>query len=502
MEALYLMDGSIPPAILSTQILGLRPTSATATMLIQLMGRIGKSSPMSIFRDMFLRQDSVALLESIRFVTSILTYMGHAVSANQQVGFEFEFDPSTTSRDQAHILMARAFEDMGHGVEIKTGARNFEFGKQPKVAPIILGEGHAQGLPVHTEIFQSNGTILVSVVRDTDSARTHVIAANQTSSLADADALLHTILDAPPKEHYLIIAKDSTGDTLKMAVEITGKTTARLTGINGKFNGLGGRIHDYIDIDFTSHLHIGSGTNRSQLAAIIDCVKRALSRGLAIQKANRITHLQVHGIGSGLFQIVDEVPPYLEAISAKMNVGEVGATKPMIVAFQNSGFDGTRSSKMVGMHVHAEVQHQVDGKTTIGPALNLLRAFATHHHMIYNLFPSHTNRSGFIQRMPESYRKLLETPNYVTDPTDPVQIARVIADYNAHMPVKYSDLNMDNLFAIIVKNRGLDPALARTSPGKPTAELRLFDSIMDPDSVTFIAQFWGVFVYKHANSIP
>ena len=511
MSAFYLMTGKIPPAILTTQFLGLRPTSPRNIVFIQLLGRIGASRPMSILRSALtilggihvFEKDGMNRIENAAdFINLVMANLGRATAGKQPVGFEIEFDPKTMSRDQTHTMMARALEDAGYTVKIEYGARDFTFKTQLKVAPIILGEAAIKGQKVRTEIFQANGTTLVSVVHDADTAKTHMLTASQAKTLADADVLLHSILDARPKEKYLIIAKDDSGDTLKMGIEITGKVTARLTGLNGKFYDSEGQVQDTVDINFGRHLSAANGSNRPQLEAILAYVKQVLPETLAIQKTNRITHLQVDGLGNGVFQVVDEVPPYLEAISAKMNVGETGNTKPMIAAFQNSGFDGTRAAKMVGMHVHAGVSYEVDGRVSIAPALNLLRAFAAAQHYIYDLFPSHHNRSGFIQRMPDAYQKLLANPNYVTDPTDPVQIARVISDYNMHTPVKYSDLNMDNLFAVIVHQLGLNPSLARATPSKPTAELRLFDSIMDPDSVTFIAQFWGSFVHKYANTLP
>jgi hypothetical protein len=511
MSALYLMDGKVPPAILSTQLLGLRPTNARNAMLIQLMGRMGASRPMALLRaainilggiHAFEKETINRIEDATDFASIVMSHLNRAIADQQAVGFEFEFDPKTTTRDQTHIMMAQALKGAGYTVDIQNGAQDFTFMTPLKVAPIIVGRGFVKGQPVLTEIFQNNGTVLVSVVRDADTAETRVLTANQATSLADADKHLNAILDAPPKEKYLIIAKDDSGDTLKMAVEITGRTQARLTGINGKFYGADGQVQDSVDINFGTQLRAAYGTSRPELAAVLAYVKQVLPQELTIQKTNRITQLKVDGLGNGIFQVVDEVPPFLEAITAKMNVGEVGNTKPMIAAFSNSGFDGTRAAKMVGMHVHAEVSHQLDGHTSIAPALSVLRAFAASNQYIYDLFPSHKNRGGFIQRMSDTYQKLLADPNYVTDPTDPTQITRVIADYNRHMPVKYSDLNMDNIFAVIVNKLGLDPALARTAPNKPTAELRLFDSIMDPNSVTFIAQFWGAFVHKYANNLP
>lgn len=551
--ALYLMNGTVPPAILSTQILGLRPTSPRNIALIQLLGRMGTSLPMNILRSaVHLMSGKLNRVENAAdFARVVMANLERAVAGKQPVGFELEFDPKTMSRDQTHLMMARALEDAGYAVEIKYGARDFTFKTQIKVAPIILGEATIQGQPVRTETFQSNGTTLVSVIHDADIAKTHVLSGNQTSSLAEADALLRTILDARPKENYLIIAKDDSGDTLKMAVEITGRTTARLTGINGRFYGSEGHVQDSVDIDFGNHVSATNGSNRPQLAAILAYVKQALPNTLAIQRTNRITQLQVDGLGNGIFQIVDEVPPYLEAISAKMGVGEAGNTKPMVAAFRTAGFDGTRAAKMVGMHVHAEVARKVADQFSIAPALNLLRAFIASDRLIYDLFPSHPNRSGFIQRLPQALRERLMDPNYVTDATDPKQILRVLADYVQTTPAKYADLNLDNYVSVIVNEMGnagilqngqiitdtyTTPTGETTSyhlrvvrasgadapfklyrdfetgeveitrnpsgPTKPTAELRLFDSIMDPDSVAFIAQFWGSFVYKYANSIP
>lgn len=508
--ALYLMDGKVPPAILSTQLLGLRPITPRTTALIQVMGGIGKSLPMRALRFLVNQMDTKSLFDNTRiarmdsasdFVRLTLFHLQDAVAAQQAVGLEIEFDPRTATRDQTHMMMAKALEGAGYTVQIQNGAGQFRFQSPIKVAPIIVGQGSVNGQAVRTEVFQNNGTTLVSVVRDADTARTHVLVADHAISLAGADAILKSTLDAPPQESFLIIAKDDTGDTFKMAVELIGHTHARLTGMNGKFLMDNGKAEETIEIRLEMSGKPINGSQRPQLDAVLAHVKASLGTSLTVQKTNHITGLYVPGLGNGNFQVVDEVPPFLEAITAKMNVGDVKQVKPMVAAFRRNGFDGTRSAKMVGMHVHAEVTRTVAGQHSIAPALNLLRAFALCDHMIYDLFPSHENRGGFIQRMPEAYRSLLNDPYYVTDPTDPSQIAKVIADYNKHMPVKYSDINMDNYFAVMVKDMGLDPALARTAPNKPTAELRLFDAIMDPDSVVFMAQFWGTFVHKYANRI-
>lgn len=566
--ALYLMSGKIPAAILSTQLLGLRPTTPRNIALIQLMGRIGKSFPMTTLRSIADFLGASRIGDAIDFADVTLAHLKRAVAGGQNVGFEFEFDPKTMSRDQAHMMIARAFQDAGHPVDVQNGNLDFTFKNQIKVAPIILGRGTIKGQSVRTEVFQSNGTTLVTVARNTDTAKTHVLTTNQTQSLAGADVLLKSMLDAAPKENYIIIAKDDTGDTLKLQVEITGKTTARLTGINGKFYDTSDQLNTSIEIHFEDYLPTGKST-RPQLEAVLAYVKAALPQKLSVQKTNHIAGLHVSDLGSGFFHVVDELPPHLEVISAKMNVGEVDSTKPMIAAFRTGGFDGTRAAKLVGMHVHAEVPRQVAGQFSIAPAFNLLRAFSLSDHLIYELFPSHNNRRGFIQRMPSTMRQRLSDPNYLTDATDPHQILRLLADYVQMTPAKYTDLNLDNFVSAMVNEMGRagiirdgqnvetsfttaagetvpyrlrvgrgdgsdapfklyrrfnpgevrqvlpdDSTLLATAheeveitrnpsgPDKPTAELRLFDSIMDPDSVAFIAQFWGSFVYKYANSIP
>ncbi len=574
--ALYVMDGTVPPALLTTQILGLRPRTPLFRKMIGVLDLIGRSPMAARAREAIaplggiLLSSRTALIRSASvFMNDVLSHQTEAEAAGQQVGYEFEFKPQgTRTRDDIYRTIAQSMTSAGHNATLIEGDPSFVFMSGFKMATLIQGSGRYKGKSVQTEIFDCNGTTMVSIVRTMDDATTRVLRSGSVSSLAEADQFLLKTLDASPTERYIFLTKGTDNDTFNIEVTPIGPRSVRVTGLNGNFYLSDRTTKNTLDIDLTSELSTITGvpTSRDLFHAAHHNVRNMLNLAAMAQKTNRLTGLSIEGLGHGTTQVVNEVPPALEMISARLGLGDVPRMTPMVNALQESGAEGTRAGNLVGMHVHAEVARQVNGTFSIAPALGLLRGYLGNVHYINALFPSHPNRGGFIQTLPTAMRTRLRDPNYVSDPTNTTQILRVLADYAQMTMPKYADLNMDNVFATMVDEMGQAGILragekiedSYTSPNgqtthyrleirraegdnapfrlyrtfhegevrqmmsdgsvthatgpetvyvsriearptKPTAEIRTPDALMDPESVSYIARFWGTFVYLFAN---
>ncbi len=348
-------------------------------------------------------------------------------------------------------------------------------------------------------------------------------------------------------ERYLFHVKADDFDILYLGVEVLGNARARLSATNGKVYDAEGVAQDGIEIDYSQQLRDlkpEERESRPDLRAIDDWLKQHIPGKAFAAKDDVITGIRVGGVGQGVFEIVAEASPFKEAVTPILRIPEVGSALHVVNAFKEAGYGGTRAGYLIGMHVHVGVSEKVNGRFSVAPALRLMQAFNQYYEAFYRIIPSHENRRGFMQLPPEPFQTLLREKNYMTDPSSPAQILRFIADYSMHHPPKYAAMNLDNWGAHIVNAMGHagavhdgqtfnfdhvresgermnyrikikkegdiykamrsfddgDVAITRVSSNlKPTAELRMPDTINDPEAVEYIATFWAAFVDHYGN---
>lgn len=607
--ALLMINASIPPAIITRRYLGLSPHSMEADQQIAAIAfQAGHPAIDALWRSLAsvpaddrgfaLNTLSAGTTEAMRtvnvvtdglaavdFMRDVMANLPTAIAHGTTLGIEFEFNPNGSTRDAAYDAVVRTFRAAGFNVTLEKKASDFTYiVNKDKVLPMVWGGGELDGRPFKIEVLTGTGAKVVTVALGMDNAKTEVAPPSMTS-LYETSPLLARLLSDKLKlahihlgdvlpflrdaahyvERYFILLKDDSFDILHVDIELLGDGKARLTGANGKIYDQQGIPQDTMEIDYSAELAALTPEqldNRPELRAIHNWFLNNVPNTTFAKKTDTAVGLTIDGLGKGAFKIVAEASPYLEAVTPVLTIDEVPAAATMIQAFKDSGFSGTHAAYLIGMHVHAGLLHKVNGQFSIAPSLNLMRAFVRHMDSFYRIIPSDWNRAGFIQQPPRRLVDLLAEPNYITDPNDPVQILRFIADYALHHPPKYGTMNLDNGNAhminamgkagvlhegqefdavyqtargetntyriVIRKTGGLFKAYRTFFPGEvkevtqtgeivrathketlpitristdpiETSELRMPDSINDPKAVTFIAQLWASFVDKYGN---
>lgn len=607
--ALLLIHADIPPALVTRRYLGVSPHTPEADQQIAAIAfQAGHPSIDALWRSLApmpaddrgfaLNATSAGTAETMRtvnvvtealdavdFVREVMANLPAAKAHGTTLGFEFEFNPNGATRDAAYDAVVMAFRAAGFQVTLEKKDSDFTFiVNQDKILPIVWGNGELNGRPFNIEILTGTGAKVVTVALGMDKAKTEV-APPSMASLYDTSPLLARLLSDKLKlghlhlgdvlpflrdvahyvERFFVLLKDDGFDILHVDIALLGNGKARLTGANGKIYDQQGIPQDTMEIDYSAELADltpEERDNRPDLRAIHNWCKKNIPNKVFAKKTDTAVGMTVDGLGKGAFKIVAEASPYLEAVTPVLTIDEVPAAATMIQAFKDSGFSGTHAAYLIGMHVHAGLLHKVNGQFSIAPSLSLMRAFVEHMASFYRIIPSDWNRAGFIQLPPRRLVDLLAEPNYITDPNDPGQILRFIADYALHHPPKYGTMNLDNgnshminamgkagvlregdefdavyqtaqgetnTYRIVIrKTSGLYKAYRTFFPGEvkevtqtgeivrathketlpitristdpiETTELRMPDSINDPKAVTFIAQFWASFVDKFGN---
>lgn len=607
--ALLMIHANIPPAIITRRYLGLSPHTPEADQQIAAIAfQAGHPSIGALWRSLapvpaddrgFALSTKVAgttetmrtvnivtdALAAVDFVREVMANLPAAKAHNATLGFEYEFNPNGTTRDAAYDAVVMAFRAAGFQVTLDKKDSDFTFKiNKDKILPMVWGNGELDGRPFNIEVLTGTGAKVVSVALGMDNAKTEVAPPNM-ASLYETSPLLARLLsdklklghlhlgdvlpflrdEAQYVERFFVLLKDDGFDILHVDIALLGNGKARLTGANGKIYDQQGVPQDTLEIDYSAELADlapEERDNRPDLRAIHNWCKNNIPNKIFAKKTDTAVGLTVGGLGKGAFKIVAEASPYLEAVTPVLTIDEVPAAATMIQAFKDTGFSGTHAAYLIGMHVHAGLLHKVNGQFSIAPSLSLMRAFVDHMDSFYRIIPSDWNRAGFIQQPPRRLVDLISEPNYITNPNDPGQILRFIADYALHHPPKYGTMNLDNgnahmvnamgkagvlsegqefdavyqtaqgetiTYRIVIRKVGdLYKAYRTFFPGEvkevtqtgeivrathketlpitristdpiETTELRMPDSINDPTAVTFIAQFWASFVDKYGN---
>jgi len=412
-------------------------------------------------------------------VTRVMANEAVAIARGQNVGFELEFGAGNMGRDVVHQLAARAFQEAGYDTQLHQGAQDFVFGQKPQTAIMLRTDYTLGERTVTTSLFQG-GNKMVGLVDPSDGRAIAIGIQSDGRSVFDVEPRLHGSvakalnLHTPysisllrylgrygaVQDRSLFLAKDASGDTMQLGIEVLTGGNIRLTGENCLLYGMNGELLPTMLVDVSAEM---GGTQipmrrHAPLRALETYLNRRLTEGPFAQKRDVVSGVEVTGLGRGRFKVIDELPPSSELVTPIMTIDELAAIEPLIARFANQGFVGTTDNHLVGMHVHAEVPRTVatpEGpRFSIAPVLGVLRAFLSHRAHLNTIFTSHPNRSPFIQEDPTSYQRLAMHPGYIADPIDPMQILKFIADYSKYHPAKYNALNLDHFNAAMVNEMG------------------------------------------------
>jgi hypothetical protein len=406
--------------------------------------------------------------------------LADAIQQKQTVGVEIEFTPQPgMTRDHAYVALKARLEAAGKTVQLlewgeiihKDGTResqDFIYGPKPGIFPTIFGKFTSDSIQVSTQLLEATSSIMHTLTRSPDdSKRLRADAASlegaaeelyarvaKALNTGSVDSVKHMMAQGAP--HYtetrIYLLKDDTGDIAKVEVDLQGNNRARLTGNNCLIYDNSGTPQSFIEIDAPGN------TNTERFDAIKNYleakVKNRLAENPFAKKVDRYGAMRIDGI-DGEFRIVVEAHPDLELITPILTPDQGSVIKLLVEGLRHGGFEGTRAANVVGVHVHAGLpllftNAMGQDVPTIAPAVNLMRAFGLDAQYVTGAVPTDPNRDGFIHTLRPELIDLFHEPNYVTDPTDPLQILRVCADLVRLTRTKYTAVNLDNYISFLL----------------------------------------------------
>lgn len=415
------------------------------------------------------------------FMETIRTGLDTAIQQGQTVGVEIEFTPlAGMTRDDAYLAIKARLEEAGHTVHLHPAKPNFEYGPKPGIFPTTQGHFVWNGHDLRTELLVATSSIMHTITRGPDDSKRIRAHAETTEGATEellvrlAEALGVGSVDsvkaimAKGSPHYtetrMYLLKDDDGDIAKIEVSLRPNGKALISGNN---------CHVYDGKTAKPSFEIDTqGSTDAERFAYVDAwlSKQVPNNSAFAKKVDRFGSMTVEGI-EGKFEVVVEAHPDLELITPILTPDQGKIIKLLIEGLHKAGFEGTRAANVVGVHVHAGLplllmNPQGTEVPTIAPAVNLIRAFGLDAADITSAVPTDPNRIGFIHDLRPELVDLFHEPNYVTDPTDPMQILRVCADLVRLTRTKYTALNLDNyismlLGAMIIGNEkeGIKPML-------------------------------------------
>lgn len=480
----------------------------------------------------------------------------NAIAAGQTLGLEVEYLYRTALgltglKDPVYEALKAAFEAQGHTVELQTGATSFVFPDKPSYFPAIRGRYTYNGQTLRHEILMGTGAIIVSAIPEWAEERATTIHAKGSRDVFEARSDMRKevarhfgipvrdvqALEGNPEtysETYIVMVKAKDNDILKMHVAIDkpqGKAT--LTLINGVF------------ADTTNALTIPA----KSLSDVIDHVKKtfagqAMANKVDTYSALKLTTPDGH---THVLTLTDECDPFSEFVSSILRHKDFHLMDTVLNTLKSLGAKGTSPTRQIGVHIHMGLpMKDADKRYTIAPVLGVLREYAQHAHDLLAILPSNPNRQAFIQPIGPKLAQRLMDPNYVKDPTELATILRVMADIAGILSKKYSALNLDNHVALMIQemiedgtiksgqvittswknedyqfrviagesresyniirefeNRAPVHLMRVASPQvrKPTAELRIFDTVIDAPTIRFWLNFMEAWGWRHGTHI-
>jgi hypothetical protein len=418
-------------------------------------------------------------------------YLPTATAAGHMVGMEYEgrthfrayeeivwpddepyTPPSETAgpsvRDRLALKLRDDMTASGYTVDMVSGKPHFGYTSSPIIFPTIFERYRVGNTVVRVEFLTGTGAVIVSVMSESDpnNAKTEHVKGAKTvfdpavdtkAAKMIAEVLnVNTDYEAPERtierlraksdvftRRYLIQAKAADNDILKIWVSFNDGGTAELNPINGILcNEAGDYIPGAITIKANTYSEVESWIKERAAGNSVFAKKSDVFEGVLIKNFGVVT-------------LTDEAHPYKEVVSPKLTSQNFDTWLEVVTSLGSMGITGTTPYNLVGTHIHGNLPTKLSvagtPRFTVQPVLGILRAFIEDDAVLYDGIPSHKNRLGFIQRLPEWFKDRLQDPDYITDAFDRRQILRLAADL-ARDVKKYNAMNLSNhISALLAK---------------------------------------------------
>lgn len=490
-------------------------------------------------------------IRGARYMLGTIEQFGEqAIAAGQTLGLEVEYlyrnaQGITGLKDPVYEALKKAFEAAGNTVELQTSADSFVFPDKPSYFPIIRGRYSYNGQVVRSEILTGTGAIIVSAIPEWAEERATTAHAKGRKDVFEARANIRVevarhlgihVQDVKAlessrdhySEGYLMMVKAKDNDILRMRVDVNKPTGhATITFMNGIF------------ADKSNSFTIPAKSPQE----VFDHIKTTFSGQAIANKIDTYSALKLTTPDgrTHVLTLTDEADPFSEFVSSILRHKDFHLMDIVLNTLKSLGAKGTSSTRLVGVHIHMGLpMKDATGRYTIAPVLGVLREYVEHARDLLAILPSNPNRQGFIQPIGTALARRLTNPRYMSDPTDIASILRAMADIAGILSKKYSALNLDNHVALMIQEmiedgtikdgqifetkwnneaykfrvvagesresynilreftNGRPPVhlmrIASPQVRKPTAELRIFDTVIDAPTIGFWLNFieaWG-----------
>lgn len=481
---LQLLELQVPPALIAAKLFGV--TRAVAGPIIDEYQSIHQAEGVSAavrellpqgIRTLFPALDNDdpqrsaitatenAVAGAKYFIDTVNHFFTGAVATKQPNGLEVEFT-SSGSRDQAYEMIRDAYRRAGFTAELIKGDARFHSSDKVNVYPILYTDLKVGSTEVQGRVLQATGATILSAT-DTQNLRHSLTDKAKADDIHTAFPEIFDLVTRLIRQFglgntsseeveeaitrgrtsYLFMIKDMHMDMFKCRAELMGDGTAVLTKING----------DFIlkDGTHTQRMVIPTPGNSAQE---IKTYLEDFAKGRTFATKDDVytkLHVTIPGEEKPFWiELLYECHPDLEAVTGKRSAGQLdhmltmvdALAKPVVAQGEAPVIQGTRPANVVGIHIHSQVPSTLPGTSlfTADPIVNLAREFLAHETHFEGIIPTDSNRLPFVQKMRQALRTQLNIANYVTDPTNPLQILNVIGDLVDYSVKKYNDLNFEN----------------------------------------------------------
>lgn len=243
----------------------------------------------------------------------------------------------------------------------------------------------------------------------------------------------------------VLMTKDKQGEIPQALVTFNANGTARVVGLNFRFNNPDGEPLESLVLTATTAVEV-----QYQLG---DRIKHDPSFYLM---TNRKSGLKIAGIAKAL-RVIDEQHLINEVVTQPLTLDQTVVIEAVVQGLSLAGYPSTSDHTAAGRHVHAEVKEPRE-------LLTVMRDYAKDEDAILAFWHPNPVRLAFIQPLPDRLKQRLALKGYADVTTDSGKLLQPAerkelawqelcrwADVAVETPPKYSGANADNYIALRVR---------------------------------------------------
>lgn len=245
----------------------------------------------------------------------------------------------------------------------------------------------------------------------------------------------------------VLMTKDKQGEIPQALVTFNANGTARVVGLNFRFNNPDGEPLDFLTLTATTAVDV-----QKQLG------QRIHDDPSFYLMTNRKSGLRIAGI-EGALRVIDEQHLINEVVTQRLTMGEMAlrVVEAIVQGLSLAGYPSTSDHTAAGRHVHAEVKSPRE-------LLAVMLDYANDEAAILAFWNPNPVRREFIQPLPDGLKRRLALKGYADVKTDsdarlrPAERKALAwqelcrwADVAVETPPKYSGANADNYIALRVR---------------------------------------------------